>query len=42
MRDVGGALLVGERQRRLPCEPEGREEGRSFGIVKPCDRMSRG
>ena len=41
MQDVGGAVLVGEGQHQLPCEPEGSEEGRSFGI-KPCDRMSRG
>ena len=35
MRDIGGALLVGDCQRRLPCKPEDRQKGRSFGIVKP-------
>ena len=29
MQDAGGALLVGERQLRLPCLPEGHEEIRS-------------
>ena len=41
MQDVGGALLVGEGEYQLPSNPEGREEGRSFGI-KPRDRMPHG